>query len=292
MAVKKSKTVDSKVCGGCGSDKKLTEYYSSYTYVTRGTERTNICKKCVWDYVEPEEKNAYNLNKVKEILRMMDKPFIQNLWNTSAEESEKKEPALDYFKTYMKNVAMTGFRNLNWNDSEFEIIAKNEKDEKDELKEVTYTQNELKIMRKFWGDYNVSDYTFLEEFFNEYMSKFPKETPAQINIYKSLAKIHLQAEKELAAGQIKNYKDLMDLSSKMHNDGNIKPIQSSGVDEKTMSAYGLWIKDIEKTEPAEYFKNKPLYEDYDSFGKYLEKWFLRPIKNIFNVSNDFDVGDK
>ena len=97
---------------------------------------------------------------------------------------------------------------------------------------------------------------------------------------------------QLATGNIKAFKDLMELSSKLHNDGNIKPIQSTGAnDDKGLSTYGLWIKTIEQDEPCEHFETKPLYEDYDKFKRYIDNWFVRPFKNIFNISNDFNVKD-
>lgn len=281
--------VTSKVCGACEGNKRLDDYYSSSSYINKGTGKLSVCKKCLWDYTKPEQHNSHNLATVKDALRMVDRPFIQSMWDASVEEVNRGNGNSDYFKIYMKNIAMKDFKDLTWSDSEFEVVNKDGSVTVSE--ELAYSESDMKNLRKFWGEYNVTDYIFLEEFFGEYMSKFPKDTPAAVNIYKGLAKIHLQAEKELALNNIKNYKDLMDLSSKMHADGNIKPTQSSGMDESKMSMLGLWIKDIEKYEPCEYFEDKPLYKDYDSFKVYIDKWLLRPMKNIFGVGKDFDVND-
>jgi len=293
--MKTTNSVVKKTCSCCGNEKKLGDYYYSSTYLNKATKTLPICKQCILDYVQPEYKNIYDMKKVKSILRQIDRPYIQSLWDASIDESDKRGKDSDYFRIYMKNIAMNQNKDLTWQDSEFTLKAEIdnktvEANDEDLLSNIT--NEDMKRFRKMWGEFPLEDYMFLEDFYGEYVNNFPTDTPAQINIYKGLAKIHLQAEKELSQVNIKGYKDLMELSSKMHNDGNIKPIQSSGAnDDKGLSTYGLWIKTIENDEPCEYFEDKPTYEDYDGFKKYIEKWLLRPMKNIFGVSKDFDVGD-
>lgn len=285
---------DKQICKCCNKLTKNEDYYSSASFFMKNNGRVHVCKPCIWEYVEPVRKNLYEMGKVEQVLRMIDKPFLRDLWESSVTESDKKNG--DYFKTYMKNLALPHNRELSWNDSEFKERKIEELTEQEELElldeDIKLTELDMKRFKRLWGDFTVDDYIFLENFYGEYETNFPTDTPAQVNIYRNLAKIHLQAEKELAKGNVKLFKDLMDLSSKMHTDGNIKPIQSSGMnDDKGLSTYGLWIKTVENEEPCEYFKDKATYEDFDGFRKYIEKWFVRPLKNIFNVSKDFDVKD-
>ena len=281
-------------CTCCGENKKLTEYYSTSSYFMKDTGKVHTCKQCIWEFVGIDDEKT-NFNKVKETLRMIDKPFLYDLWFASANEAENREGNL--FKLYMKNLGMKQNRELTWESSQFEPSTPSTGSKEivppineDDL--IIFDEAELKRLNQTWGKFTVDDYVFLENFYGEYHNNFPTDTPAQVNIYKNLAKIHLQAEKELEKNNIKGYKDLIELSSKMHTDGNIKPMQSSGMnDDKALSTYGMWIKAIENDEPCEYFENKPIYEDFDQLKKYFEKWFIRPFKNIFNVSKDFDVGD-
>lgn len=282
-----------KYCSGCGNVRKIADFYYSNSYVNRHSESVQLCKECIWGYVSPEYENLYDMSKIKDILRMIDKPFIHSLWEASVIEADKS--CRDYFKTYMKNVAMRQNRVKTWNDSEFDNAEENETGQittknEDELADIT--EADMTKWRRFWGDDSVTGYLFMEDFYSNYITNFPTETPAQINIYKNLAKIHRQAEKFLELGKTKEYKEFMELSSKLHNDANIKPIQSTGAnDDKGLSTYGLWIKEIEKEEPCEFFEKKPIYEDFDGTKSYFDKWILRPMKNIFGQSRDFDVGD-
>lgn len=273
-------------CSCCGNDKDVKDFYSSNSPFHKSTQKMHVCKECFVDYIKDD------INKLKDALRMIDKPFLLDLYKSSVEEAERLNR--NAFRVYMKNVVMRQYSSYTWENSDFEGHIKSEHIDVDDLEEVEEIQLEesLNTLRQRWGKFEKEDYIFLENFYREYENNYATDTPVQINLYKNIAKVQLQAEKELANGNTKNYKDLMDLSSKLHNDGNIKPIQNTGNNEdRGLSTYGLWIKEVEREEPCEYFKDKPLYEDYDRFKKYWEKWFIRPFKNIFNVSKDFNVRD-
>ncbi|MEM5009257.1 hypothetical protein WKH57_00920 [Niallia taxi] len=272
--------IDKIRCSACGKTKRPTDYYVSYSSFHRDTGKLHVCKMCILDSITSKE-------SLINTLRMIDKPFIETLFTSSTEESEKTGKAV--WGLYMKNVSMGQYKTFTWNESDFKGHSNPKTEEVDNSDEVVLSKN---IIRKWGRGYTESDIDYLENFYNEYDNTYATDTPVQINLYKNIAKIHLQAEKDLAENNTKSFKELMELSSKLHNDGNIKPIQSTGAnDDKGVSTYGLWIKEIEQDEPCEFFENKPLYEDYDKLKKYWEDWFVRPFKNIFNLSKDFNVRD-
>jgi hypothetical protein len=274
-------------CSSCGKDRDATrDYYSSHSPFHKHTGRIHVCKTCFLEYVNED------VDKLKEALRMIDRPFSTEILKSSQEEAESNGKSL--VGMVMKNLGLRQNRTLTWADSEFKGHVSHqevnyESDLEDEVEDVVVD----KEMIKMWGrGYKKSEYEYLSNFYDEYRHSYATDTPVQINLYKNIAKVHLQAEKELSDGQTKTFKELMELSSKLHNDGNIKPIQSTGAnDDRGLSAYGLWIKTIEQEEPCEYFKDKKAYEDYDGFQKYIDKWFVRPFKNIFNLDKNFDVKD-
>ena len=225
------------------------------------------------------------MNRIKNTLRMLDKAFIADLWESTLIECEGTKKKV--FGIYMKNIAMPQYRGFTWDDSNFT----SEKGDSENSYE-DYTDSDLMRLSKFWGSYSEEDYRFLEEFYGDYTTNYSSDTPSQRVLYKNIAKTHLQAEKALSSDKIKEYKDLMELSSKLHNDGNIKPVQATGGERDAgLSTYGLWIKEIEQEEPCEFFDKREKYADYDGFKKYVENWLLRPMKNIFNISKDFNVKD-
>lgn len=51
---------------------------------------------------------------------------------------------------------------------------------------------------------------------------------------------------------------------------------------------GVWISDIEKFAPAEYYKDKSLYHDADGIGSYASRFIFRPLKNLLTGSKELD----
>lgn len=273
---------DQKLCVKCETprSRKRAFYQSTSRWHSNGL--VPYCKDCLKETLDEN-----NINSVKNVLRQIDKPYIEDLW-TRAVEHEKET-----LGTYLSSLKVGSNKDKTYDDSEFINLGFKDSEQ---LEDETQQPTDFKVtneMKRVWGN-NLSDtdIEYLENFYFEYKNNYSTDTPVQRNLYRNIAKIHLQAEKELDGGQVKTFKELMELSSKLHNDGNIKPIQSTGAnDDKGLSAYGLWIKEVELNEPCEYFEKKPVYEDVDGFKKYIDKWFVRPFKNIFNLSKDFDVED-
>lgn len=48
------------------------------------------------------------------------------------------------------------------------------------------------------------------------------------------------------------------------------------------------IDKIEKYTPAEYYKNKKLYKDFDGLGDYITRLLVRPLRNLERGTNDRD----
>lgn len=283
MAKKPSSDI---ICCKCGESQKPSVYYISKSILYQHYGRLPICKPCIEKLSDTFfEKHEDRKIAIYEMCKKLDMPFHNSVFEGASKEQDIQQMVSRYF------TVLNSFRNKNGYADDFDsgehII--------DYIEEYQ-AEEELKItdeIIRFWGKgFQQDDYEYLNNFYYEYEKHFTTDTPVQINLYKNIAKVHLQAEKELNTGNVTNFNKLMELSSKLHNDGNIKPIQSTGAnDDKGVSTYGLWIKEIEKTEPCEVFDKKPVYQDYDSFKKYWDKWFVRPFKNIFNISKDFDVGD-
>ena len=51
---------------------------------------------------------------------------------------------------------------------------------------------------------------------------------------------------------------------------------------------GLWAKDIEDYNPAEWINDKKKFKDIDGIDDYIKNFIVRPIKNFITGSRDFD----
>jgi len=58
---------------------------------------------------------------------------------------------------------------------------------------------------------------------------------------------------------------------------------------KAQETWGNFVKMIEETEPAEYYKDDSLFKDFDGINEYWQKFVVRSIKNFITGSKDFNL---
>lgn len=123
----KKNTADEKkyLCPYCNKEKKSSEFYVS-TDPRVLTGITSMCKSCVqkiafnWDE-NRQEMGTPTKKSVMDALEYIDRPFLENLWNTSYHEwldptAKKKRKSI--WDAYIKNVSMSQYNGLRWRDGD------------------------------------------------------------------------------------------------------------------------------------------------------------------------------
>ena len=124
---KKKTAADEKkyLCPYCMKEKKKTEFYVC-TDPRVLTGITSMCKDCVkkialnWDE-NRQEFGVCNKKSVMEALEYIDRPFLENLWNSSYAEwaddtNQKRRTTI--WDAYIKNVSMVQYRGMRWRDGD------------------------------------------------------------------------------------------------------------------------------------------------------------------------------
>ncbi len=147
-------------------------------------------------------------------------------------------------------------------------------------------------VKKFWGPhYTLEEYDFLEDQFKEWTTKHDVRTKEQGLMFKYICQLqldyeHKRAKKESVSSLLKDIQKAMEVAGVSPN--KAKDVDSS----RQFNAYSDFIKMIEETEPAEYYKDKPLFADYDNLGQYCEDYITRPLLNFLGQQPaDFYVRD-
>lgn len=126
-AAKKKTAADDKkyLCHYCLKEKKRTEFYvSTNPLVMSGI--TFVCKDCVrkialdWDD-NRNEFGACTKKTVMEALEIIDRPFLNKLWDSSYaewvnQEGQIRRPTI--WDAYIKNVSMPQYRGMRWRDGD------------------------------------------------------------------------------------------------------------------------------------------------------------------------------
>lgn len=125
-AAKKTAADDKKyLCPYCLKEKKKSEFYVS-TDPKVLTGITSMCKDCVkkialsWDE-NRQEFGACTKKSVMDALEYIDRPFLENLWDSSYAEWANQDTKLrrtTIWDAYIKNVSMVQYRGMRWRDGD------------------------------------------------------------------------------------------------------------------------------------------------------------------------------
>lgn len=267
----------------CGVEKKLDDYYATTSPFHKYTQRVSICKSCLWDYVNADDNENVDLNKICDALRMIDKPFIIDLWKASAQEARKVNKSI--FKLYMKNLWLKHNRDLTWNDSVFDGHKKS--DNVNELNfddEESISKEELKALINFFGEgFSVSDYIWLRDEYEDFMNRYECDSKGMELLIKEICLTMLDIKKRRANGekvdqQLKTLQDLLGSS-------NLKPVQETGANAVEQETFGTLIKKYEKERPIP--EPDPVWKDVDGIGKYIRTFFFGHMARALGIENKY-----
>lgn len=169
-----------KICSTCGEDKKLTQFYLSYSPMFAVDQRTPICAECCKQNSLNED-GSINLDKLKEILLRTDKPLYYDLLD-SAKKNVKKENSFisdeevelhgyDILSSYFRLVAMRQNRAKSFSDSEKEgfMCTNNNKtsDEKMKIKNQYIASDDIKeennVKEILWSEQDMKNRNYAIE---------------------------------------------------------------------------------------------------------------------------------
>lgn len=106
---KKRQPVEKKCCNNCGKEKALSQYYMAANRLTSSDGKTvNICKVCIKDNSFNQD-GSINIEKFKNMLQLIDRPYIPAILDTSIAEAKKAvemgKGHSDIIGNYMKNIS-------------------------------------------------------------------------------------------------------------------------------------------------------------------------------------------
>lgn len=254
----------------------LTNFYMA-TSKMFGSKKLPICKDCMHDYIY-EKDGLPNVERFKEILRLCDYPFFKAIWETSFNEQGET------IGLYFKNVWLN-FKDKTWVDSDsintFTDVELGKKER------VTVNVDEAKLV-KFWGKgYTLEELKWLDENYYTWevsndLSKLPVQKLVKRICITELKIMRAEENGDSTDKLDKSYTELMEKASLTPK--NLKEDNQN----ESQRAWGLFIKDIEKYKPAEYFEQQGLYEDQEGFFDYFKRFILRPLRNLLCNQREFD----
>ena len=218
MATKKggSRTASvKKICSACGASKPEKDFYISYNALHKD-KKAPICKDCFKKACRNEE-GEFDFDNFTSLLRQLDRPFLQSVWERSDNEIRKNAASIDedlmdgIVGKYIKNLSLPQNRGKTWEDSD-SLSAKGGKIEvsrrKPNYAEKVYYLNEDRfevtndMIRLFGEGYTAKEYEIMERIFNNSRQDYPDMTSNQKNLLLRYVRFAAKEEIATSSGQI------------------------------------------------------------------------------------------
>lgn len=291
------------VCTCCGSHATKSDlvkkFFISYSPFHAHTGRAPICKECV--VTNSTIRGELIVEMFVEVIRTLDKPFINTVFestinevvNDSIEEyslADKeyvvKKRAESVISHYIKNISLPQYTNMTWMDGDGRYINRDTNQPSIDNISDDVSMNELVFK---WGEnLTEGDFVYLENRYDTLFAMGGAQFESDLMMLRQISLEELNIRKMRAKGS--DVSKQLESLQKLMATANIRPTDIKNANADLLNdSYGKWLNTIEEYEPAEYFADKPLYEDFDGIKKYFADWVLRPLKNLLKGTRDFDV---
>ena len=189
------------LCPKCGEFISRENFYSSNEYAIGVFPQ---CKKCILAEVEQRDKKTDRPNETKEsvkhMLQRMNLPYIDDLYEsackTVADEVNEKNIKAPFLAYLVPLKSLPQYKNKTWVDSEFELGVVTEEEE------TKINAKTIKNGRKRFGNsYSNEDLMFLENEYQDWISRYECNQKAQEEVFENLSIVKLLKKKALKSLQ-------------------------------------------------------------------------------------------
>ena len=234
----------------------------------------NECKEKMFDFYT--KKYGDENEAIKRLAMLFDIFYCDGLLE-AAEHSTTSVPKIN---TYMGRLNMRQHAGRSYDDTL-------DQEKKDALAAGrTGNTKVTQKMIRFWGDgFDERDYLFLEDHYQNWITRQECKTVSQETLFKQIAKAELNSEKAYATGDTKKIKEATDNLLNLMTSANVKPNQTNDNALAESNTFGTLIQKWEEEEPIP--EPAPEWQDVDGIGKYFRVWVLGTLLKMFNLPNSY-----
>lgn len=287
------KIAEQQKCCCCGETLSITKYYKSYSnFYSKGI--LPICKDC-FGRKFGEYARVFKSNKIA--MQRMCMAFDIYFNETAFDKCDTKDDAV--VGKYFRNLNLGQHSEKSFDDSLkdgiFEFSGERKRvngvrvayvDEYDNVQEEMDEKINPKDIEKWGVGFDAVDYGVLNSHY-KYLKKFNPNCDNNQEIFiNELCSTKMQQLKAVREGRVDDYIKLTDSYRKSFQQAGLKTVQEDS--KNSDDCWSLWTGIISQYTPEEYYKDKKLYEDWDSLGEYYDRMAVRPLKNLQLGTNERD----
>lgn len=234
----------------------------------------NECKEQMFDFYT--KKYGDEDEAIKRLAMLFDMYYCDGL----LEAAEHSTPGSPKINTYMGRLNMRQHANKS-----YDTTLDEEKKAALAAGKTTNTKVTQKMI-KFWGGgLDEQDYLYLEDHYQNWITRQECKTVPQETLFKRIAKAELNCEKADATGDTKKIKEANDNLQNLMTSANVKPNQTNDNTLAETNTFGTLIQKWEEEEPIP--EPAPEWKDVDGIGKYFRVWVLGTLLKMFNLPNPY-----
>ena len=273
-------------CSHCRNWKTVRAFYES-AKSPDGIEHY-ACKVCILNECTDVGKNgirSYNKEKTIETFRILDWYFDEKVYNDLLQKisegvGEKiKSTAVQQWITM--NRSINDYKFKSFSDSIFDIEDIEGNDSPEDIRIIQKTLKKAK--KRFGSDYSNEDLMFLENEYQDWVSRYECSQKAQEETFENLSILKLMKRNAIKKGLStkdidKSYQDWLDT-------GKLKPKQNSLDTFSDAQTLGTLIQKYEETKPLP--EIDPELEDVDKIGLYIDAFYRGHASKMLGLKNRF-----
>lgn len=273
-------------CSHCAQWKNVDTFYQSNRSAD-GIEHY-ACKECILNESTDVDKKTKirtdNREKTIATFKKLDWYFDEKIYNDQlskiSEGVGEKIRSTAVQQWIVISRSLNDYKNKTFADSEF-VESDDTVDTEENTKIV---QKTLKAAKKRFGNsYTNEDLMFLENEYQDWITRYECNTKAQETIFERLAFKKWEINKATKAGQ--NTKDLDRTYTELLSSINILPRQNSANGIADSLSFGQLIEKWEENEPV--YDPDPEFADCDGIGKYIRVWFKGHLARALGLDNGY-----
>jgi hypothetical protein len=268
-------------CHKCNSHLSSETFYGSNDYASGYFP---ICKKCLMQMATDYDKktNTYtdNKEKTKEVLHLMNLPFIESLYTSALSsitaEVNEKNRSTAYQQVMVMLRSLPQYRNLTWKDSEFEEFSEDNGG-------MTNRKPRKETYKIFGSGFSNEDYLYLQDQYDDWRSRTQVDSKSQETYIVQICFKQLEIWKAQKSNRdtdklVKSLNDLM-------NGANLQPRQNVANAATDSLTFGQLIEKWELERPIP--EPEPEFKDIDNFAKMIRVWFKGHLSRALGLDNGY-----
>lgn len=241
-----------------------------------------ICNRCLaemaTDYNSKTNTYTDNKEKTKEVLHMMNLPYLDDLYNSAlravADDLGERTRTTAWKQMITMLQSLPNYRGKTWKDSKFEEETVRDTDDRKARPD---------IIKIFGTGFTDSDYLYLQDQYDDWRARTQVDSKSQETLIVQICFKQLEIWKAQKEGRdsdklIKSLNDLM-------GSANLQPRQNVGNAATDSLTFGQLIEKWEQDKPIP--EPSPEFKDVDGIGKYIRVWFSGHLAKALGLQNAY-----